>query len=89
MAQDVKTGHNEQIVTNEHDDKTKDPKSRKYDIYINSFNLKKLILQKNELYKEYKPTINKKTLGLKARIIKKDIDKELSKNFPKKCSMLG
>jgi hypothetical protein len=74
MKQDVIIGHNEQIVSNEHDEKIKDPASRFRPKYTNKFNNKKLLLQKNtndnddESYREYIPTLNKNILNLKTRI---------------------
>ena len=66
LKQDIKTGHNEQIVSNEHNEKTTTKqKGRKQ--YTNTFNNNKLFLQDNESYIENKTNINKKISALKQR----------------------
>ena len=64
LNQDTKTGHNEQLASNEHNEKTS-LKQKGRNQYINNFNNNKLFLQDNETYKEYKPNINNKLLYLK------------------------
>ena len=75
LKQDKLIGHNEQIVSNEHSEKTTSDKSRKNKTYINTFNNNKLFLQDNKTYKEYKTHITKKISALKQRKTD-DINKE-------------
>ena len=86
LKQDITTGHNEQIVSNEHSEKTSlKQKGRKQ--YINNFNNNKLFLQDNKTYKEYKTNINQKLSALKQRkskyIIEETYNEKYNKEFKK------
>ena len=67
LIQDTKTGHKEQIVSNEHNEKRTSDKSRRNKTYISTSNNNKLFLQYNRTYIEYKTHMTKNKSDIKHR----------------------